>query len=540
MSSEDDDGVTIRPQWQFAMLWPILLTWLLFLGVSFLGVPIPGVNEPHYISKARSLVDPGWCERDFFLQSSSVHWCFLLVTGWLTRGISFFAVAVVGRIVSALVLAVGWSLLCGSVGLRGWQRLVAAAVFAVLAQAGSFSGEWILGGYESKVPAWGLGWAALGLWIEGSCRWHLRTLVLSGLCCGLSLSLHPVVGGWFGLGVFGATCLRMLSSGRFRADVGTLGVFCAASILTALPGLLPALRFLLSHEVSAAVRDRSIFVQVYWRLRHHMDPVAIAPEQWGYAGLLLLVACVSGGWLQGGLRISVLCGCSGPDGSLACLQRVLMAALAAAVVGILVGWHDAPVERMTGWEWRGNLLRFYPFRLLDGMLPTAGAILLVMTATRWPGWNVSWLWKPVCVLVLFAGVLGLSTWKRPVAPAGYTNAGWRDWQAACVWLQKNTDEASLVLTPRESFAFKWLSGRAEYVCYKDCPQDPAGIVEWDQRLWRVHEWSGASLRDGRYDVGDMRALRLSTGCDYILIRGQEPFESAPEWSGEYWKIYCVN
>lgn len=33
---------------------------------------------------------------------------------------------------------------------------------------------------------------------------------------------------------------------------------------------------------------------------------------------------------------------------------------------------------------------------------------------------------------------------------------------------------ALILTPRKS-AFKWMAERAEYVCYKDCPQDAAGI-----------------------------------------------------------------
>jgi hypothetical protein len=528
------------------MLWPILLVWLLFSGVSLLGTPVPGVNEPHYVCKARSLIDPDWCERDFFLRSANVHWCFLFLTGWWSQWISFSGTVITGRLLSALVLSLGWRSLCGAVGLNGWRSLLAASIFAVVTQLGSFSGEWILGGYESKVPAWGLGWAALGYWIGGSTTGQLRRVMLAGLCCGLSVTLHPVVGGWFGVGVAGASVLRVFCGGRIRSEVISLGVFGAASIFAALPGLLPALRFLLSGQESTAVRDRAIFVQVYWRLRHHLDPTAITAEQWWFAGLLLSLVLLSGLWLQGGRRLGLLFGCGDRDKSLANLQRVLMVALALASAGILVGWHADPVEQMQGWQWRGNLLRFYPFRFFDGMLPTVTAIMVVLCGARlseslqavglralWPKWAM-------CLLVLFAGAWGLAMWKRPAAPAGYTRAGWRDWQAACVWLQTHTEKASLVLTPRESFAFKWLSERAEYVCYKDCPQDPAGIVKWDSRLWKVHAWSAESLQDGRYDAGDLERLRLQTGCDYILIRGQEPFESVPAWSGEYWKIYRVH
>ncbi|MFM8477073.1 MAG: DUF6798 domain-containing protein, partial [Planctomycetaceae bacterium] len=354
-----------------------------------------------------------------------------------------------------------------------------------------------------------------------------------------------VVGGWFGVGVAGASALRMFCGGRIRSEVMSLGVFGAAAVVAALPGLLPALRFLLSGDETSAVRDRAIFVQVYWRLRHHLDPTAITAEQWCCAGVLLTLVLVLNLWLQGGLRLGLLFGCSARAESPANLQRVLIVAFALAIAGVMVGWHVDPVERMQNWQWRGNLLRFYPFRFFDGMLPTVTAITGVLCIARFRaslqavGLRALWPKWAVCLLVLFAGAWGLALWKRPAAPAGYTNAGWRDWQAACVWLQNHTTKSSLVLTPRESFAFKWLSERAEYVCYKDCPQDPAGIVEWDSRLWKVHAWSAESLKDGRYDAGDLERLRLQTGCDYIVIRGQEPFESVPAWSGEYWKIYRV-
>ena len=110
----------------------------------------------------------------------------------------------------------------------------------------------------------------------------------------------------------------------------------------------------------------------------------------------------------------------------------------------------------------------------------------------------------------------------------------------CGWLRANVQRDALVLTPRESFGFKWLAERAEYVSYKDCPQDAAGIVEWDRRLWRVHGWSAASLADGKYDDEDLGRLRRELGCEFVLIRAQEPFSRVPIWSGRYWKVYTAN
>ena len=546
-----------RPQRRSAALWPIFFVWLLFSGVSLLGTSVPGVNEPHYVCKARSLVIPDWCERDFFLRSANVHWCFLLLTGWWSVWSSFGAVVIAGRLLQSLVLAFGFVRLSGAVGLSGWGGVISAAIFALLTQLGSFSGEWILGGYESKVPAWGLGWAALGMWIEGSVRRCPRTLCIAGLCCGLGVSLHPVVGGWFGLGIGGGCFIWVICRGHLKTELVGLGMFGLASVLAASPGLIPAIRFLLTGGEQATVRDRSIFVQVYWRLRHHMDPTAIMLEQWCYAGALLGVIVALGILLQRGTRFRSEFARGADPESLLRLQLVLLVAITAAAAGVLLGWHESSVERMTDWQWRGRLLRFYPFRFFDGMLPVVAAMTAVLAAgmrlrgseerrgdtespalpreTTAPG-----LIRFVCLPVLFLAAWGLALSERRDVPAGYSAAGWRDWRAACQWLRANTEKSALVLTPRESFAFKWLSERAEYVCYKDCPQDPAGIVEWDQRLWRVHQWSAESLRDGRYDAGDCARLRVQMGCDYVLIRGQEPFEAVPEWAGEYWKIYRIH
>lgn len=531
---------TNRPQVHSGGLWSFALTWLIFLGVSLVGVRLPGVNEPHYLCKARALSEPGWCGRDFFLQSVNVHVCFLELAGWLTERFSFSKTALLGRVVSAAILAWGWFRLSDSVLRSPRLSAVSAGVFAVVSQLGNFSGEWILGGFESKVPAWGLGWAAIGFWISGMSDRRLSTVVLGGICCGLSVALHPVVGGWFGLGIAGAALLRVLFDGGLRREAVGLGVTVCVSVVAALPGLIPALRFLASGADSEAIRERALFIQVYWRLRHHLDPTAISSMQWLWAGSLVLV-CVAGFVWQ---RRRFLSGdgvsSAGEFDYLRRLQWVMLAALSAACAGVVIGWHGEHLEEMRGWQQRAEILRFYPFRFFDGLLPGVFAIVLTASGSAGVRGVREWRWAGLCL----SGVLGLTavclaSGGRAGAPGGYSSLGWGDWQAACEWLRLNTPTDALVLTPRESFAFKWYAERAEYVSYKDCPQDAAGIVEWDRRLWGVHRWSAASLADGRYDGADLDRLRLETGCDYVLIRGQEPFDFEPVWSGEYWRIYSV-
>ena len=77
------------------------------------------------------------------------------------------------------------------------------------------------------------------------------------------------------------------------------------------------------------------------------------------------------------------------------------------------------------------------------------------------------------------------------------------------------------------------------MCYKDCPQDAAGILEWDRRLWYLHHWTLRSSSDGAYDESDLQQLRRDTGCDYVLTRTLGPFDRAPLWSVGEWQIYQV-
>ena len=97
----------------------------------------------------------------------------------------------------------------------------------------------------------------------------------------------------------------------------------------------------------------------------------------------------------------------------------------------------------------------------------------------------------------------------------------------------------MFLTPRESFAFKWMAERAEYVCYKDCPQDAAGILEWNRRLWWLHDWTLQSSTDGVYQNVDLEKLRAETGCDYIITRILGPFKTKPLWQGRVWQIIRI-
>ena len=94
----------------------------------------------------------------------------------------------------------------------------------------------------------------------------------------------------------------------------------------------------------------------------------------------------------------------------------------------------------------------------------------------------------------------------------------------------------VILTPvQESWAFKWYSQRAEFVSYKDCPQDGPGIIEWNNRLVFLREWSEAALPDG-YSLAEVDALKRR-GITHIIAQHFGPFNFEPVYTNETFRVY---
>lgn len=560
-------------QWKslgFCLL-SVLTISVLFLAVSLLSSPIPGVNEPHYLCKARSFFDSDWCRRDFFLASTDAHYCFFWMVGPLTQMYSFETAAIIGRSVSALILAGGWTILGRATGLSNSYQILSAGLFAFLSQLGSFSGEWLLDGFESKVAAWGLGLAAVGFWIRATLCGCPQCMVVAGIFCGAGAMLHPVVGGWI------AVCICMVwlfdciverrsvgSTGVFKSAVGIVGFSCA-TILAALPGLVPAVQLLLDNSLSTKDRELASFIQVFWRLKHHLDPTELTSAQWMYAAGLLTLSIVAFVFINTRSRFMFR---DSQEGRGSCradfdaarrepcppansdvlsidskirfnlLLKFFLASLAIAIAGVAIGWHVVEARDMSDWQWRAALLKFYPFRTFDAMLPIVVGMFVALILQE----NLRKRPKGIAFFVLIF-VCGLpfvpAALHRETTPPGYTAEQFADWKEACKWIRTETSQTTLFLTPRESFAFKWFAQRPEYVCYKDCPQDAAGILEWNRRLWWLHDWTLKSSTDGTYNLSDLEALRAETGCDYILTRILGPFDTTAAWQGKHWQIIRV-
>jgi hypothetical protein len=526
-----------------------LTTAAVFLSLlidSFARYPVPGPNEPHYLCKAKHYWDPDWCARDLFLSSSNAHLVFYQTFGWLTRWFSLETTAIVGRLVGLLILAIGWTAMVRAVVPGKWgPPLWACWIFLALQAVGNLSGEWLVGGIESKIVAYGLLFAAMALCMNRERRrsWHIAMI---GLLFGVAISFHPVVGIW-GLSstiiaslVTGYAKLRRLSA-ETSPESGSHGrvrwwsvaaVFIG--LLAAAPGILAGLK---AAAGSSPVAD---YIQVYYRLAHHLDPLHFGVEAqhfwespWFQYGLLALV------WLTGRRWMSRR------QGESWFVWFVVGSGLI-ALCGLIDGLRTGPPEKMIAFALRWKFLKLYPFRLFDAMLPIAAAITIAGVLRHWcehaclqpenRGRRTLPLIWVLCALPALIAVLNVAPDARPQM----SNEELADWRDTCRWIERNTPPDALILTPvHESWTFKWYAQRAEFVNYKDCPQDGPGILEWNNRLLFIGDWSEKHYEQG-FTRADVAPLHERYGIGYIVAKNLGPFRFPPVFENSTFRIYRLD
>jgi hypothetical protein len=510
--------------------------------------PVPGVNEPQYLGKAKHLWDPSWCPEDFFLDSSNPHLVFYAAVGWLTRLLSLEATAWISRAAGYALLAVGWTMLARRIAGSRWAAIPSAAVFlllaslgylarfenpflAVLSSFGSLSGEWLVGGIEGKVFAYALLFAAIALWLEGR-------PVAAAACLGGSASFHPIVGAWgFVCGAVAELVTRWRSPESKAAVRSWRGWLAPAAIflLTALPGLIPALLTLGGAEPREAAR--ATYMQVFIRLRHHLDPTQFPPER--YAGYAVLVA-VSLLLLRSGYgfirrRSDLLRGpiASGPDPR-RWFSLFVLATAAVAVVGIAVGWHVGDAWTMPLRNVRGTLLKFYPFRLADVFVPLALSLGVAHRFVRGRGSRRAVL-TGVMTAIAFAVALAIPSPDRN--PSRMTPDRLAAWIDVARWVRENAPPDASIVSPSRQWGFRWYAERTVYVDYKDAPQDTPGLLEWERRLGVLKRWWEPSRR---YTPADLRRLGEETHGDYLVTSAfAGRFTATPIYANGTYRVYAL-
>jgi hypothetical protein len=497
-----------RPSWWKDVVEFSLLLLLIF---AYAGDPPPMVNEAHYLVKAKNFWDPEWCRNDLFVASEKAHTTFYALFGWPTKFVSLSTTAWIGRFVGWSMLAIGLLKLCRALFDRSGLSLVVAAVWIAGVEYGNLAGEWVVGGIEAKVPAYGL--ILMGLAEMSLRRWNRVWLYLGG-----ASALHVLSGGWSVIAAIVAWWVteRKRSGG---APLFTRWLFAGGAI--SLLGLIPALA--LNMGVPAEASTKAARIYTYYRIRHHLLPADFQFDWYLRHGVLIIATGLLGRRYVGLLP------------SLRPLAAFTIGAVGIAAVGLLVGLLPSIAPDLAA-----KLLRYYWFRLTDAAVPLMFAALvaaMIMDGTR------RWTQAGVVCFVAAIVLIGFSTVDRirlgippsvsndllgrgVGAPAEVQRQVMKDWLAVCRWVRLSSPPEATFLTPRHQQTFKWYAERAEVVNGKDVPQDAEALGEWYRRFFEIYPQRLGFVRVTiHYDK--LRQYRREYGVDAMIVDRRVTGESLP-------------
>jgi len=499
--------------------WAVVLLFAGLLAYSFVRTPIPAVNEPHYLTKAKHFWNPDWGRGDLFLESSNPHYVFYSTVGSLTQWFSLEQTAAISRVAALLLLAVGLESLL-SVVLTGMRPVLAtAALYLGMMAIGNLAGEWIIGGVEGKVFAYGFAFWAAGLAARG---FLLRPATLLGF----AVSFHPVVGIWCLLATLAGVLVPLFLRGD-HAQPHSLPRIAAAAVLfgmCAFPGLYPAFQTL--GGASAEIAAQADRIQVFSRLKHHLDPAVFSLRAYACYAAMLIV------WIVFRKRAAMTAG-----GDF--LNWYLMASALFAAGG-LVARFGFP---LFGFQ-SASLLKFYPFRLFDVLLPLAVAVLAVRLFAQWSarfeGFSKKRRATHGIEFLVCGAAFSYAMLVMPVdrSPTRFHPLVLADWQACCRWALEHAPEDARVLTPSYSWGFKWYGQRVEYVNYKDCPQDAPSLLEWQRRYDLLRDWE-ESRQAGTMSREIVNRFEDRELVDFLIARTNDATDLPVVYRGQYFSVFDV-
>ncbi|TWT36254.1 hypothetical protein KOR34_11580 [Posidoniimonas corsicana] len=505
---------------------------LAILAVFFVaaGDPVPAVNEPHYLTRFKHYWDPSWCQGDLFLESPDAHLTIVMLAGWVTYFISLPMLAWLGRLTAWTLLAFAWQRLSWRAAPGAWCSVLTAALWVTGMEELHLAGEWVVGGVEAKAFAYGFVLLALRDYLDD--RWGRAWVLL-----GIASALHALVGGWSVL----VLLVLWAAYHRQQTPLGKMLPGLVAGGAIALLGVVPPIA--MNSGADPAVVAEANQIYVFFRLPHHLALLSMR-DDWLYnraarhAGMLVLLALFS--WLVSRQRRHDDPG--GRDDAVIRLVRFAWGAATLMLIGFAIehGLRDHP-------ETAAKLLKYYWFRLSDIAAPLAVAIGLGATLAaalrREQKWSAALLLLLIALPVWhFYGTI-TSRAQSPLPPADRKVRDFGSWLAACEWARDNSPEGSKFLVPLHSSSFKWRTGRAEVVTYKDVPQDAPHLVEWRQSVEDIYydttpDGHRRSIRSlSHLGATRLRELGQKYGADFALTVNYRPVSLPVAYQNAHYTIY---
>ena len=418
-------------------------------------------NEMVYVPYGYRLFNSNWLGNDWSLSSDVASlFTFGYPTGFFVHYFGFISTIFFGRIISYFLFAFAYLKLLKAVKLKFAFGVVSLMIFLTYFPNGTNVGEWIIGGFESKVFSYSFILLAIAATVRNKIGYSL-------LYSGISLSFHPLIGGYH------CICLASILVYQVYNQEITLKEIIRNSHLLLIGGGLGFFA-ILSYLLNQGENEvNSLAWEILVKVR---NPFHNLPKLYPQALIFPLIFTI--------FNIASLLLFKKKE--IQSLTIYILTATSISFLGIFIFLFGDQ-----------SLLRYYLFRLNDALQPFLTltiffAVLqdrLVVLSTMF---RKNEIVRKTFLTIIFLGMFSFYSMKHRsqisefLKSSSYTKGeikrkGSRDLEMM-EWIKENTSTNTVFVVPIEMEDFYVTAERALFVSWKYTPLKSTDILQWYDRM----------------------------------------------------------
>ena len=393
---------------------------------------------------AYSFYNKDWLAADWYLnQSIPYRYLFNYLAGYMVESLGFIQAIFIGRIITYLVMSYGiYSLIStlrsSNSDILFWLALVIHFSFFPY---GMGAGEWMIGGFDTKVFAYAFVLLSLNALFTGKYR-------KGWLFGGLALSFHLLIG------LYHMICLVpfFLSNSKEK-----LAMSISYYVLGGLFGLYSITFYLLNYENTLSSKGFETYVNI--SVPHHTIPSVFPASIWVY---LIIFTCINLIFLRFVNQTHTKR-----------LATYVLASIVCFLFGLLVFYFTGP----------SHYLRYYFFRHADILLPFLTLLMIAAYADRKIKNRSMAL---VLIVILTMILISIPKIKKRLLTCTYQKSviHLRHSQDLEMekWIKEHTASDEIFITNPDDKYFYLNYERPVFVLTRQSPQTGMELSEWHRRL----------------------------------------------------------
>lgn len=449
-------------------------------------------NEMDVTPYGRAFYNIDWLKNDWYLNLRIPYRSlFSYPIGFFSDNFGFLNTIYIGRVISYILIAVSVTKLVNTISDNKYSiyYLLALTIFFYYFRLGLGAGEWMVGGLDTKVFAYGFALLSISSFINNNIK---RWLLFSGI----TLSFHILIG-FYNLLSFLPLIITLSRNNRIY--IHNVIKYIPFFILTGSIGIYGIIDVLIGETKSISNIGWDIYVNI--RVPNHTIPNLFSKKIWVFI------------FLFSATNIYILLKTKKERFKLLSAYALTTASISLVGLGVFLLYGSS------------SILKYYFFRFSDVMLP----LLTIVSITYFIYEKIKTLPVKVKTISYYSTIIAIYVFLLFSAKNTYTEIRTKSstelYDLEMIdWVNNNTSTDDVFIVKPDSDMFYINYERPILVSWKHSPQNNDDLIEWYNRLKLLNGGEDfttiGEVKKGYANITEDQVLSIKkaySNLKYILI-----------------------